>query len=123
KAFRRFELILDSVEPRSDGSCQCQIGIAVGSRNAAFDAQARSTTYNPETGGTVVVTPGEPGRGPGAVYITLVGVDRRGIKWHYLRRMGNPSAQEPAEIIRNPFDRPQFFISHENIFSVLPQAQ
>ena len=36
---RRLNLVFDAVETRSEGSGEDQIGIAVGARNAAFDAQ------------------------------------------------------------------------------------
>lgn len=93
----RFDLVGDAVETGGEGGGVGEVGVAVGARNAAFDAQALTLPDDAEAGGAVVVAPGEARRRPGSVLEPFVGVHGGGVKDHEFGRVFDPAAQEVAE--------------------------
>src|SRR5262249_36907835 len=63
----RLDPVRDAVEARGECRGEGEVGVAVGARDAAFDAHARAFADHAEAGGAVVVAPGEAGRRPGGV--------------------------------------------------------
>src|SRR5205085_8822882 len=58
---RGIDLILDTVKPGSYGRGVDQVRVGIGARDATFDAQRGTVTHHPESGGAVVVAPGDSG--------------------------------------------------------------
>src|SRR4051812_25854556 len=72
EAFRRLEFSLDSVQPGCERGGEREIRIAVGTRNAALDAERLSFADDTEAGGAVVVAPGQARRCPRSIDVALV---------------------------------------------------
>src|SRR3990170_7911156 len=100
EAFGWLDAVADPLEAGCHRCREGEIWVAVGARNPALDPEAWPCAHDAETGGPIVVAPGEPRRRPRCVHVSLVGVDRGGVEHHHIRRMGDPAAEEPAEAIR-----------------------
>src|SRR5687768_16526951 len=60
EAGRRLDPVADAVQARGERRGEAEVGIAVGPRDAAFDALRLALADDAEAGGAVVVAPGEP---------------------------------------------------------------
>src|SRR6478752_4372019 len=65
EALRRLDPVGDAVQARGERGREREVGIAVGARDAALDAQARAVADDAEARGAVVVAPGKPSWRPG----------------------------------------------------------
>ena len=104
----------DAVETGRERCGERQVRIAVGSGNAAFDAQTLSGAHDAETGGAIVVAPGDPSRRPRGGNEPLIGVDRGCIKHHDVGHVRHPPAEEPAEEI-GALHRAELLIAIERV--------
>src|SRR5207237_1188776 len=69
---------------------ESQVGVAVRARDAAPNPEALPLTHDAETGGAVIVAPGQARRRPRGGYVALVGIDGRRVEHHHVRHVGNP---------------------------------
>src|SRR5579859_6627627 len=76
ESLRRLDLVADAVEAGSERGGEGEVGVGIGTGDAALDAQALAIAHHPESGGAVVVAPREPRRRPRSVDVALIGVDR-----------------------------------------------
>ena len=59
-----FDLVGDAVEAGGQGCGEAEVGVAVGSGNAALDSEARTFSHHSKADGAVVVAPCKAGGRP-----------------------------------------------------------
>ena len=91
------DLLLDATEPARECCGVGEVRVAVGAGDPALDPEARALADHPESGGAIVLRPGDARGRPRPVDVALVGVDRRRVERHEVGGAGHPAAEEPAE--------------------------
>ena len=93
----RVDLVLDSVEPRSEQRGVAQVGVHIGARDAALGAARLAVADDAEPAGAIVATPRDRRRRPALGGIALVGVDRGRDEQRQLADVVAHAAQVVAE--------------------------
>src|SRR4029077_10012933 len=94
---RRFDVMVDAVQPRGDRRRKRTIRIRIGARGAAFDAQRLAVADDSESGRPVVITPGDSGGSKRSGNVALIRRGIRRVKREGLADVLHPAAEEPAE--------------------------
>ena len=118
---RRLDLVGDAVEAGSQRGGETEVGVAVGSGNAALDSQARTFAHHSKAGGAVVVAPGQARGRPRTGAKALVGIHGGRVEDHEFGRVGDPAAQKPAKRIAAE-NRAQRALSGHDVSAVLPET-